>query len=492
MSLEPLEHVSSGINELDYILRGGYRRGRLCLLEGAPGSGKTTLGMQFLLAGVKAGEKAAYITFSETAEELKQSAASHGWNLDQISIIELNKSNVERAPEEEYTVLHSADVELTETSTVLIDEIKRLRPQRIVLDSLSELRMVARDQLRYRRQILALKYAFTEFGGPESDLLLQSIAHSVIVLTSEASTNGGLHRQLQVIKMRGVDFIDGRHDFKITRGGLKIHPRLVPSTETERRAIAPPGALSTGIAELDSLLGGQIPWGFGVMLVGPAGSGKSSLAAQLASSAAEKGRRVCMYSFEESMNTLLRRCEKLGIALPKFVQSGLVRIEKIDPSRTTPGEVTHGISRCIEDNDAGMVVIDSLNGYLQAMRSDQSLIVHLHELLAYLNERSVTTVLVSSQHGIIQPEQTQFDATYLADIVIQLRYFEAQGLVRQAISITKNRGAGHERSIREFDIRDGGIRIGEPLVQFQGVLTGIPEFVGEAGSLIAPKPGEAK
>jgi circadian clock protein KaiC len=322
-------------------------------------------------------------------------------------------------------------------------------------------------------------------GDAGADLLLQSIAHGVIHLTSEESIHGGLHRTIKVTKMRGVPFVEGSHDLRIATGGIKVFPRLPAPSERsflQHSSSMPP--LESGNPELDKLIGGPIPWGFGVMIVGPPGIGKSSLAAQFAVVAAARGKKVCMYSFEESVTTLLRRCESVGIKLPKAVREGRVELRRIDPSHITPGEITNEISKCIEHNDAGMVVIDSLNGYLQAMRSDSSFVVHLHELLAYLNSRGVITILVSAQHGVLNAEQTSFEATYLADIVILLRYFEAQGSVRQAISVIKNRSEEHEHSIREFRVGKKGLRIGEPLRQFQGVLTGNPEFSGEAGSLI--------
>jgi circadian clock protein KaiC len=493
------EVASSGITEFDSILRGGFPRDRMCLLVGPPGSGKTTLAVQFLLSGTKQGEKGAYITFSETAVELKQSAKSHGWSLNSISILDFTKMKSELGVDEQYTVLHPADVELMETSTDLLDRIKKLKPQRLVLDSLSELRMVARDPLRYRRQILALKQALSQLGctvlflddqtgDTGADLLLQSIAHGVIQLTSEESKHGGLHRTIKITKMRGVPFVEGSHDFRIATGGIKVFPRLPAPMEKDflkESNLTPP--LASGIRELDKLIGGPIPWGFGVMIVGPPGIGKSSLAAQFAAVAAARGKKVCMYSFEESVTTLLRRCDRLGIKLRKAIKEGHVELRRIDPSHITPGQVTHEISEYVEGNYAGMVVIDSLNGYLQAMSSDSSFVVHLHELLAYLNSRGVITILVSAQHGFLNAEQASFEATYLADLVILLRYFEAQGAVRQAISVVKNRSEEHERVIREFEISNGGIRIGAPLRQFQGVLTGNPEFSGEAGTLIREK-----
>lgn len=403
--------------------------------------------------------------------------------------------NSELGLEKQYTVLHPADVELAETSTDLLQKIKVLSPQRLVLDSLTELRMVARDPLRYRRQILALKQALSELGctvlflddqtgETGADLLLQSIAHGVIQLTSEETSQGGLHRRIKVTKMRGVPFIEGAHDFQIATGGIRVFPRLVPTGESFLDGFHAGPSLASGIKELDDLIGGPVPWGFGVMIVGPPGIGKSSLAAQFAVSAARRGKKVCMYSFEESLTTFLRRCESLGIRIAKHVKNGSVEIRRVDPSHITPGQFVHDISTSMGQSHAGMVVIDSLNGYLQAMSSDRSFIVHLHELLAYLNTRGVITVLVSTQHGFINVDQSSFEATYLADLVILLRYFEAHGTVRQAISIIKNRSHDHERSIREFEVGKKGIRIGKPLTKFQGVLTGNPEFSGELGTLI--------
>jgi len=493
----------SGIAELDSILRGGFPRNRMCLLQGPPGSGKTTLALQFLLAGAKQGEKGAYITFSETAVELRQSAKSHGWSLNGLSIIDLTKMNSELGLEKQYTVLHPADVELAETSTELLKKIKVLSPRRLVLDSLSELRMVARDPLRYRRQILALKQALSELGctvlflddqtsETGADLLLQSIAHGVVQLTSEETSQGALHRRIKVTKMRGVSFFEGAHDLRIATGGIEVFPRLSPAGDALLDGFNGGAALASGIKELDELMGGPIPWGFGVMIVGPPGIGKSSLAAQFAVSAVRDGKKVCMYSFEESVTTFLRRCESLGIGIAKHVKNGAVEIKRVDPSRITPGQIIHDISTSIEQNHAGVVVIDSLNGYLQAMSSDRSFIVHLHELLAYLNARGVITILVSTQHGFINVDQSSFEATYLADLVILLRYFESLGTVRQAISIIKNRSQDHERSIREFEVGKKGIRIGVPLTGFQGVLTGNPEFSGESGTLIRDQDAKTK
>jgi circadian clock protein KaiC len=485
----------SGIAELDSILRGGFPRDRMCLLQGPPGSGKTTLALQFLLAGAQLGEKGAYITFSETATELKQSAKSHGWSLKALSIIDVTKLNSELGVEKQYTVLHPADVELAETSIDLLKKIRELGPRRVVLDSLSELRMVARDPLRYRRQILALKQSLSALGctvlflddqtsETGADLLLQSIAHGVIQLTNEETSQGGIHRRIKITKMRGVPFLEGAHDFRIATGGIRVFPRLPPAEEASIEEFDAGPALGSGIKELDELIGGPIPWGFGVMIIGPPGIGKSSLAGQLAASAARQGKKVCMYSFEESLNTFMGRCESLGIGIAECVKKGTVQIQRIDPSHVTPGEVIHSVSTSIKRNHAGMVVIDSLNGYMQAMSNDRSFVVHLHELLAYLNARKVITILVSTQHGFVSGDQSSFEATYLADLVILLRYFEAQGTVRQAISIVKNRSHDHERSIREFEVGKSGIRIGQPLKRFQGVLTGNPEFSGESRTLI--------
>ena len=495
---ERAQLANSGIAEFDVILRGGFPRGRMCLVQGPPGSGKTTLALQFLLAGAELGEKGVYVTFSETAIELEASANSHGWSLSSLSIVEFIKMS-ELSGEDQYTVFHSADVELVDTTKAIVEKIKALNPRRLVLDSLTELRMIARDPLRYRRQILTLKQAIAEQGctvlflddqttDANADLLLESIAHGVIQLTSERSMHGGLHRRLEITKMRGVDLVEGAHDFRITKGGIRVFPRLLAALSSVMPDSSSHGpALVSGIRELDDIIGGPIPWGFGIMIVGPPGIGKSSLAARFAVSAAQQGKKVCMYSFEESMTTLLRRCKSLGIDLADSVSKGQIGIQRIDPSRVTPGQLTYAISTCIENNHGGMVVIDSLNGYLQAMSSDRSFVVHLHELLSYLNAHGVTTILVSAQHGVLNADQANFEATYLADLVILLRYFEALGVVRQAISVIKNRAEEHERTIREFQVGKKGIRIGSPLQQFQGVLTGVPMFAGKASSLIREK-----
>lgn len=382
------DSAGSGIAEFDSILRGGFPRNRMCLVQGAPGSGKTTLALQFLLTGAQQGEKGAYITFSETADELRQSARSHGWSLNALAIIDLTKLSSELGLEKQYTVLHPADVELAETSTGLLQKIKVVSPQRLVLDSLTELRMVARDPLRYRRQILALKQALSELGctvlflddqtgETGADLLLQSIAHSVIQLTSEETSQGGLHRCIKVTKMRGVPYIEGYHDLRIVTGGIKVFPRLTALAPPVSHRINTGPALTSGMKELDNLMGGPIPWGSGVMIVGTAGIGKSSLAAQLAASAADHGKKVSMYSFEESTTTFLGRCERLGIRIAHHVKKGGIELQRINPSQITPGQVTHDISTSIEQNHAGMVVLDSLNGYLLAMNSDRSFVSHL-------------------------------------------------------------------------------------------------------------------
>lgn len=488
--------VSSGNPELDAILKGGFPHNRVCLIEGVPGSGKTTLAFQFLLNGTRAGEPGLYVTFSESAGELQQVAESHGWSLDGLRLLELGALGEKLLPQSQYTVFHPAEMELSETTQRVIDEVNRTKPRRVVIDSLSEIRLIAREPLRYRRQVLALKEILSKCGctvlfledrTSGQDMLLESIAHGVLLLEREQAEYGGIRRKLQVVKMRAVDFLDGYHDFVIRRGGLQVFPRLVASRARNGAGagIASDGTLSSNNRELDALMGSGLPWGTAVLVVGPAGTGKSTLASNFVWSAASKGQPVSIYLFEELSAIYLERAKKLGMDLEPYVQSGMVEVNQVDPAELTPGEFAHRVCRKVDEEKTRLVLIDSLNGYMNAMTNERFLLVQMHELLSYLNERGVITVLVATQHGVIgSSENTPFELTYLADLVIMLRYFEAAGAVRQAVSVLKNRRSAHERTIREFEISKNGIHIGQPLRDFRGVLTGIPVFEGKTGDLM--------
>jgi circadian clock protein KaiC len=474
--------AATGIAGLDDILRGGLTPHRLYLVEGVPGSGKTTLAIQFLLEGVRNGEKVLYVTLSETEEELGGVADSHGWSLEGITLRELVPSEQSLHPDDNYTMFHPSEVELGETTKTILDEAERIKPTRIVFDSLSELRLLAGNALRYRRQILALKQFFAgrkctvmlldDMTSTDHDLQVQSIAHGAIRLEQLNPEYGSERRRLRVLKYRGVHFRGGYHDYVIRRGGIEVFPRLVAS---EHRRLPPLEKLASGVAELDQLLGGGIERGTSTLIVGAPGVGKSSLAVQFVGASALRGDPVAMFIFDESMNTLLSRSAGLGVDLAKHVDSGTVRLQQVDPAELSPGEFAHAIRRAVTDHGAKVVVIDSLNGYLNAMPDEHFLIVQLHELLTFLGQAGVATILIGAHQGLIGGAMTSpVDASYLADAVILLRYFELRGEVRQAISVVKKRGGAHERTIREFHMGEGRITVGPALRGFRGVLTGVP------------------
>jgi circadian clock protein KaiC len=475
--------AATGVAGLDDILNGGLTPNRLYLLEGMPGSGKTTLAFQFLMEGVRRGEPVLYVTLSETEEEIRAVAASHGWTLDGISIRELVPSEQSLEPSEQYTVFHPSEVELSDTTKKIVVDVEKLKPARIVFDSLSELRLLAGNPLRYRRQILALKQFFSgrrctvilldDLTAAEHDLQVQSIAHGALLLEHTMPAFGPPRRRLSVTKYRGRDFRGGYHDYAIRRGGLEVYPRLVAA---EHRDESSRERLTSGLAGLDKLIGGGLERGTSTLVQGAAGTGKSTLSALFCARAAERGERSALFIFDESTNTLFSRLDGLGIPLRKHAEAGLIRVQQVDPAELSPGEFVHAIRRAVEEHNARIVVIDSLNGYLNSMPDEKFLIIHLHELLSYLGQRGVATVLVAAQHGLMGAQMAApIDASYLADAVVLLRYFEAEGEVRQAISVVKMRGGEHERSIREFSMKGGRVTIGEPLRDYRGVFTGVPE-----------------
>lgn len=476
------KRLSTGVEGLDDVLSGGFAPNRLYLIEGVPGSGKTTLALQFLMEGARLGEPVLYVTLSETEEELREVAHSHRWTLNGIEIRELIPGEDNLQHDEQYTMFHPSEVELTETTKMILSDVDRIKPLRVVFDSLSELRLLAGNPLRYRRQILALKQFFAgrrctvllldDMTSTSHDLQVQSIAHGVLRLEQLYPEYGSERRRLIVLKYRGTAFRGGYHDYDIKYGGLDVYPRLVagehrPLTVTER--------LGTGVKELDSLLGGGFERGTSALIVGAAGTGKSSMAAQLVESAAKRGKNAAMFIFDESTNTLLSRTSALGINLKKHIKSGRLTVQQIDPAELSPGEFVHTIRRCVERNNVAVVVIDSLNGYLNAMPGERYLIIQLHELLTYLGQRNVATLLISAHQGLIGSNMSSpVDASYLADAVILMRYYETKGEVRQAISVVKKRGGAHERTIRDFRLGKGGIKLGPPLREFRGILTGVP------------------
>lgn len=479
--------ISTGIAGLDDILGGGLAPNRMYLVEGDPGSGKTTLALKVLLAGVQRGEDCMYITLSESRRELEASAESHGWTLDGIHVLELIASEASLSPDARYTMFHPSDVELSETVKTILAETERIRPALLVLDSLSELRLLAEGTLRYRRQILVLKQCFARLGtsvlliddrtGEEKDMHLHSLAHGVITLERDAAEYGTMRRRLHIRKMRGRAFREGYHDFAIQTGGLAVFPRLVAA---EHRASAVRGHLESGLEGLDSLLGGGLARGTSTLLIGAAGTGKSTIATQYARTAALRGEHATLFIFDESRATFLERSSGLGMPLESLIGAGRLRLQQVDPAELSPGEFAHYVRQAVERDGASLIVIDSLSGYLNAMPSDRFLTLHMHELLTYLGQRGVTTLLLMAQYGIIGGDtRSPVDASYLADTVMMLRYFESYGEVRQAISVIKKRTGPHERTIRELGF-DGGLVVGEPLRNFQGVLSGITQVVADA------------
>ncbi|WEK40065.1 MAG: ATPase domain-containing protein [Candidatus Brevundimonas colombiensis] len=497
-----MSHVTEGPREarfgipgLDDILSGGLERDRVFLLEGNPGTGKTTAALSFLMEGARGGEATLYVTLSETEEELRGAAASHGWSLDGVELFELVPPESLLDEQQQQSLLYSSDLELGETTRMIFDAVERVSPKRVVIDSLSEIRLLAQSSLRYRRQVLALKHYFAKHGATVlllddlttdiNDKTVHSVAHGVIQLQELAPEYGAERRRVRIIKYRGRRFRGGYHDFTIKRGGLEVYPRIVAS---EHRTAFARDQLSSGVPELDTLLGGGIERGSSALILGPAGTGKSLFAISFAVSAAARGERAALFIFDEELGLLYDRTRQLGMDLEGLIEDGRLVVEQIDAAELSPGEFADRVRRCVDVQMIQTVVIDSLNGYQAAMPQEQFLVLHIHELLQYLNRQGASTFLTVAQHGLVGEMKAPIDVTYLADTVILLRYFEALGHVRRAVSVIKKRAGAHEKTIREYTINSAGLSLGEPLSGFQGVLRGVPNFVGQGSGLMG-EPG---
>jgi circadian clock protein KaiC len=480
--------LSTGISGLDNVLHGGLPMGHVYLIEGDPGAGKTTLGMQFLLQGIAHDEKVLFVTLAESKTELEKVAASHGFDISKIDLCEVSPPELAGRGAEQYTVFHPAEVELADVMQSILDRVEKSQAARIVIDSMSEIRMLARDPLRYRRQVLTLKQFFVgkratvllldDRTGDRQDLQLQSISHGVIHLENLRRDYGVTRRQLEVLKVRASQFREGAHDYVVRKGGLEVFPRLI-SSEYKRGKVDMQN-LESGLDELDKLFGGGIPTGSTTLLTGPAGVGKSTIAAKFLATAAARGQNGVLFSSDETLDSLLTRCGGLGIPLESHIENKTIVVSEMEPANISPGEFINQIRRQVEERQVKVVVVDSLNGLLSAMQEERMLMVHLHELLSYLNHKGVTTFMVLAQAGVLGIQMgSPIDVSYIADNVLLFRYFEAEGAVRQAVSVVKRRNGRHERTIRELRMASNRIEIGEPLKQFHGVLTGVPTYLGD-------------
>jgi len=494
-----MPRAATGVVGLDGILGGGLPTNHLYLLDGEPGTGKTTLALQFLLEGVAKGERGLYVTLSESSAELNAVAKSHGWDLEGIEIFEQSKDSALDI-EEGYTIFHPAEVELQQTVDEVLKAVERHNPSRVAFDSLSEMRLLAREPLRFRRQILALKQFFNgrdctvilldDKTAPEGDLQLHSLAHGVIALEHVALEHGSERRRLQVTKVRGIQFRGGFHDFRIKTGGIEVYPRVL---QDEPRLNISGDNLLSGSKPLDALLGGGLTCGTSTLITGAAGTGKSVLCTQFARAEIQRGKRVLFYLFDERMATFRLRSAALGMEMDAARESGQLTMRQVEPTELSPGEFASQVVRAVEGDKCSLVIIDSISGYMQSMPEERLLPIQIHELLSFLSNNGVTCVMTLVQHGIFgNPADEAVEVSYLADTVILMRYFEVMGTVRQAISVVKKRSSDHERTIRECKVQRGGLFVGEPLREFQGVLTGVPHYVGTSEPLLEETNGDSR
>jgi circadian clock protein KaiC len=481
-ALQP--RARTGIRGLDDVLGGGLPRGHLYLVEGTPGAGKTTLGLQFLIEGRDHGERGIYVTLSETASELNIVAGSHGWSLEGIELFELvDKEGL--SPSAEQSILYPSEVELGETTRGVMTAVERLAPTRLVFDSLSEMRLLAQDPLRYRRQILALKHFFAsrectvlmldDLSSKGGDLQLHSIAHGVLGLDQATGDYGPVRRHLRIVKMRGVRYRGGEHDLNLDTGGIEVFPRLIAA---EHRSEFASSVASTGTPTLDALLGGGLARGSNTLFIGPSGVGKTTTAISAVVETLRRGEKASYYLFDEGMGTLLKRCVALGLPLEAYIDSGQLQVLPLDPAEMSPGQFSNMVRDAVQQRGATTIVIDSLNAYLQAMPGAKFLLLQMHELLSFLNQRGIITLLVLGQHGIIGDVRSDLDLSYLSDAIVLFRFFEARGQLLKAVSVVKSRTNRHELSIREFRLSDCGVEVGPALTDFEGVLGGVPAYRG--------------